>query len=638
MSIKAKLTVSLLAVVLAFCVVLRSVLQHVVAPSFEALELEEAGQDVDRVVQAIGSEADNLDHLTSTWGIWDDAYHFVEGKNEGFAASNIYDGVHAELAVVLIQVADLDGRVLLDSREPPPGSEAIELTSLPRDRLPANSPLRRTAATEHSLKGIVRTEWGPLVVSAQPVMLNGRVGPVLGTLLMARALDAARIEAYRAETHVEFTLSAVDGASAAPAAEGTGLLRASTPRFTPLGEDVLHAETVVCDVVGTPVLTIAATIPRAITARGASAVRSAWISTFAIGILLLVALAVLLQRIVIGPLGRFTHQALALRPRAELVAGLDLERRDELGQLSRRFAQMLADLEEFQRKLADTSHRAGMSEVATNVLHNVGNMLNSVNVSASLIQDKNRTLPAAQLSKVAALMREKGAELGPWIANDPAGRHLPDVVTALDRIVNETQTALDTECRELTARIGAIGELVRSQQTLAGGAGPVEQVSLAEQVDAALKLLASELKGITVERRFAFDGKVVTERPKLLQVLVNLLKNAAEAFHGVERAEKHIEVAIDVSDACARISVRDNAAGIAREKLATIFQHGFTTKVGGHGFGLHSAANSMTELRGSIRAESEGPGHGACFVLELPLERALAEPGAAQAETHARAA
>lgn len=637
MSIRAKLTVSLFAVVLAFCVVLRAVLQRVVAPSFEALELEEAGQDVDRIVQSIGSEAESLAHLTSTWGIWDDAYHFVEGENDGFAASNIYEGVHTELAVVLIQVTDLDGRVLLDSREPPPGRAGIELASLPRDHLPANSPLRRTVDTPHSIEGILRTEWGPLVVSAQPVMRNGRAGSVVGTMLMARALDAARVETYRAETHVDFALSEIEGERELEDGTRSGLLRASEPRFTPCG-DVLHAETVVCDVFGAPALVVDANIPRSITARGADAVRSAWISTLAIGILLLVALALLLQRIVIGPLGRFTHQALALRPRAELVAGLDLERRDELGQLSRRFAQMLTELEEFQRKLADTSHRAGMSEVATNVLHNVGNMLNSVNVSASLLHEKTRALPAPQLSKLAALMREKGDGLGPWIANDAAGRRLPDVVTALDRIVSDTQHALDAECRELASNIGAIGELVRSQQALAGGAKHVENVLLHEQVDAAAHVLASELRGIVFERRVTFDGAVATERPKLLQVLVNLIKNAAEAFHGVERAEKRIEVVIERAGERALIRVRDNAAGIAREDLATIFQHGFTTKPGGHGFGLHSAANSMTELGGSLRVESDGLGHGACFSVELPLARASTESAAPSADAAARAA
>jgi len=621
MSIKAKLTVSLLAVVLVFCGALGPVLQRVISPSFEQLELEEAREDADRVVAALETEIDALDLVAEDWGVWDDCHDYVSGVKPEFAQENVYDGLEESLDIVLFQISDLDGKVLLDFRKPHEEHDGVELTALPSDQLPRNSPLRRPLETLQSAKGLLRTEWGLLLIVTQPVLRNERVGPVAGVLIMARLVDAARVEEYRAKTHVFFQLHEPQPQWLADLDDttGPGSTEASAPVFTTSTQDELNALCLLRDIDGRPAAVVEARIPRSITARGDMALRSAWISTFAAGVLLLGALYLLLQRGVVGPLTRFTQHALTLRPRAEVEAGLDLERRDEIGALSRRFAQLLGEVEDFQRKLADTSREAGMSEVATNVLHNVGNMLNSVSVSTSLVQERASKLPGPQLARVASLMRDKGAELGTWVTNDPAGRRLADGVSALERMLSDGQSALQRECGELAQRLGEVSELVRSQQSLAGKSGHIESVTLADEVEKALRLFDPAGKSITVERRCAKIAPVATERQKLLQVFVNLIKNAIEAFDGLERADKCIEISIAASAHSAQVTIRDNAVGIEPDKLTEIFQHGYTTKVGGHGFGLHSAANAMTELGGSIRAESDGPGRGACFIVELPL-------------------
>jgi two-component system NtrC family sensor kinase len=59
--------------------------------------------------------------------------------------------------------------------------------------------------------------------------------------------------------------------------------------------------------------------------------------------------------------------------------------------------------------------------------------------------------------------------------------------------------------------------------------------------------------------------------------------------------------------------------GIAPENLTRIFSHGFTTRTDGHGFGLHSAALAAQQMGGRLTAQSDGPGRGATFTLELPV-------------------
>ena len=115
-------------------------------------------------------------------------------------------------------------------------------------------------------------------------------------------------------------------------------------------------------------------------------------------------------------------------------------------------------------------------------------------------------------------------------------------------------------------------------------------------------------------------------------MLVNLFKNARESMAeaGV-RGRLCIRVRRNGKRLC--LEVEDNGVGIARENLARIFNHGFTTKRGGHGFGLHASANAATEMSGHLSAASAGQGRGATFTLDLPLEPA----SVAREEHHATA-
>ena len=106
----------------------------------------------------------------------------------------------------------------------------------------------------------------------------------------------------------------------------------------------------------------------------------------------------------------------------------------------------------------------------------------------------------------------------------------------------------------------------------------------------------------------------------MLQILVNLIRNAMNACDESGRKDKALTLRIAGAEALVRISVADNGVGIAPETMSRLFTHGFTTRATGHGFGLHSSANAARELGGSLRAESVGAGKGATFIVELPRD------------------
>jgi len=283
-----------------------------------------------------------------------------------------------------------------------------------------------------------------------------------------------------------------------------------------------------------------------------------------------------------------------------------------------------AALEKAHRELIAASRQAGMAEVATNVLHNVGNVLNSVNTSVDIATRKVGQLKATGLSRVAALLTEHADGLPAFFAEHPQGVRLPKFLTQLaGHFATEQQTLLG-ELAALRGNLEHINEIVAMQQSYAGAGGIVEVLPLAEVIGSALRLNTASFERHGTRVICEIDPAlppVAIDRHKLLLILINLVRNAKYACDEGGAADKRITVRAQLNGGGgAKISVNDNGIGIPPENLTRIFEHGFTTRKNGHGFGLHSSALAASEMGGSLRAQSGGPGQGATFTIELPLE------------------
>jgi PAS domain S-box-containing protein len=278
--------------------------------------------------------------------------------------------------------------------------------------------------------------------------------------------------------------------------------------------------------------------------------------------------------------------------------------------------------EAVHKQLLETSRQAGMAEVATSVLHNVGNVLNSVNVSANLLTDDLKRSKRGGLVKAVALMREHRDDLGAFFTSDSRGKQLPDYLEQLANHLATEQTTMLKELQELSSNIGHIKEIVAMQQSYAQVAGVAERVQVSELVEDALRMNTGALirHNVQVVRDYASNTPEITvDKHKVLQILVNLMRNAKYACDDAGNADKRITLSIASDAAHVRISVVDNGIGIPHENLTRIFNHGFTTRKTGHGFGLHSGSLTAKELGGALLVQSDGVGKGARFTLELPL-------------------
>lgn len=289
-------------------------------------------------------------------------------------------------------------------------------------------------------------------------------------------------------------------------------------------------------------------------------------------------------------------------------------------------------LEKVHRELLEVSRRAGMAEVATGVLHNVGNVLNSVNVSALLITDRLSKSRVAHVTSVAQLLRDHSTNLGQFFTTDSRGQQLPAFVGNLAERLSHEQAQLLHEAETLSRNIAHIKDIVAVQQNYAKVSGVTELLPVVALVEDALEMngAAFERHSVIVRREYSEVPPVRVDKHKVLQILINVLSNAKYAVSESSQRDKRITIRVGANgDARVKVAITDNGIGIAPENVARIFAHGFTTKRNGHGFGLHSAALAAKEMGGSLSAESPGLGLGATFVLELPLvPPAASEPAA----------
>jgi PAS domain S-box-containing protein len=280
------------------------------------------------------------------------------------------------------------------------------------------------------------------------------------------------------------------------------------------------------------------------------------------------------------------------------------------------------EVEILHQQLVTASREAGMAEVATGVLHNVGNVLTSVNITVHDVLDRLRTSRLSHLRQLVGVVQREQPRLASYLTDDPSGRQLPGFLIKLEAHLADENQKLRTDVESLVRHFEHICEIIVTQQSSARLFGVDESLAPVQLFDDALKLGAQsfERHGIALERSFAAAPAVKADRHKVLQILVNLLKNAKDALasSGVPGGRITARV-IPVDGGLVAFSVEDNGPGIAPGNLARIFQHGFTTKKDGHGFGLHSAVLAAREMGGDLAVASEGLGHGARFTLTLPL-------------------
>ncbi len=286
-----------------------------------------------------------------------------------------------------------------------------------------------------------------------------------------------------------------------------------------------------------------------------------------------------------------------------------------------------AKIAKLQAELIVTAREIGMSDVATFILHNVGNILNSVNVSVNIIEEELHGIYYQRLFEINKILEQNISNLTNYFLYDEKGKMTPIYLNKLITILSKKHKTLYKEIASLTKKLQHINEIMTTQTSFGRQASYYDKINIPEIIDDALKLTTSNditLQGIVVNKKFYKDLLINADKVKVLQILVNLIQNAKESLNQVRGKNKVKEINIyfnkNIKTNSAQIIVEDNGVGIAKNKLTTIFSLGYSTKKYSRGIGLHSSAIAAREMNGKLRVESEGLGKGAKFILTLPLK------------------
>jgi signal transduction histidine kinase len=332
---------------------------------------------------------------------------------------------------------------------------------------------------------------------------------------------------------------------------------------------------------------------------------------------------------------KITQPLRDLRDSVEAVGRGDLSRRltlkyqDECGELAEVYNRMADNLKQSREELDKThaelmesSRLAGMAEIASGVIHNVRNVLTSINIASSLVTESVKNSKAVNLKKIVALLREHEVNLGEFLTKDPKGQQAMIYLGALSEHLVQEQEKLIKELGMIQEGTKHIEDIVRAQQSYARVSGFTETLKVGDVIQDALKMSVPSKGSVQIVKEIPEDLVVTVERHKMLQILVNLMRNAKQACDGSPDDAKRLTIRATNGDDFIHVAVSDTGMGIDPKNLDRIFSHGFTTKKDGHGFGLHSSAAAARQLGGALRVSSEGVGKGATFTLDLPVKPA----------------
>lgn len=359
-------------------------------------------------------------------------------------------------------------------------------------------------------------------------------------------------------------------------------------------------------------------------ALAAFAFRAAPAATALAGASICMVLLFVLHRLIVAPLEQLTRTVTCGEPYGDPPApGLACPT-DEFTLLATEFDRLTRATAPPSRPSTPAGPPAAAG-ITPEVLHSVGKILDGVSVStASLVQGVQNSRMAS-LSRAVELVGAHRGNLAEFVSQDERGRNLPAHLMQLTEVLLEEQRFLLTELQGLSASIQQLSQVFQGQPLLADIPGQVEPTSIRELIGAALLMTQAAFKrhGVRVDCELADTPTGLLDRGKCLRVLANLLTNAEEALRSIPAGQRRVIVrARSGGEHRVVIEISDTGAGIEPHLLPRIFQSGFTTKPGSQGNGLPFCAQAAKEMGGVLTARSDGPGRGATFTWDLPLEPA----------------
>lgn len=623
MSMSKKVTIFVVLAFLISGILSFGTQKYFIMPSFITLEKNIATQNAERVIEAINRELSQLSPSVSDWAYWTDTYNYAKEPNSDYENANLdVNSTLSGLSMNFIGIYDTDGKSIWTQSLDLETGEKVNIKELSGKKLPAGYPLIQLKELTDEVRGIVATPHAPLLIVAKPILTNERQGPIAGTFMLGRFLDDAAIKHISELTKLPIITSSpkqqptsfqvVNTNNEKHGLRYSDFRRVETPNSWQI-------QTSLADINSKPIIALQIDTPKNISTQGRAAVNQSLLSLALTGIFVMLLLWQLLQKFVLQPLSKLTEHAVRIGKDDNLQARLNLQRQDEIGILARTFDQMLENLSDARRRLIDQSYHSGVAEMASGVLHNIGNSITPLNTTLSTLQQELREAPLAEMEQAAIELED------PTTPPDRRADLVRFVELASGEIVHLLKDNKD-QVDKLIQQVAEIQDILTDQQRFSRSERVIEPVDMVDVINNVADGLSPELKNvmqIDISPSVAEKGLVYGTRAAMQQVVLNIMINAAESIISTKNTSGCLTITAKQEAFHETLMVHlcfiDNGVGIESDQLERIFERGYSSKNrDGSGYGLHWSANTTHAIGGKMFAESEGLGHGTSIHLLFP--------------------
>lgn len=599
---------TLILLIAAFVIVSYTILGSVIAPAFDALEIDAAKSDLHRAEAALRNDIENLEAVTADWGPWDDMFRYVSGAYPEFEESNLNRPTLVNLGLDLLVVYRTDSRLLWGQflNDDVPASLENLKSLIPDDKTLAM--LESRAEDSIGVAGFVLSTMGPMIISSRAIRRSDDSGPIAGAVIMGQFLDEKHLARNRERTDVAIDLGLTG------AGTDVDLLEVFESETA-----AINARKTLNDINHQPFLTLRTQTPRRISYLGSQTIKVAMLFLIVAGVLVCGFIWFTLRYTILRPIEELSAYIDEIRSSGDLSRELSMQRNDEIGVLARQFDNMTTDVHNARRALLDQSFKAGKADTAAEVMHNIRNAMTPMINGLDRLRKSFKVAGNLRIAEATQQIADPDCPL------ERKEKFLEYIVASFEHIkivANDASTDLDL----VTSQAKQVEGILTDQERFANVAPVAETVTVDDVLGEAANVIPRE-NPKTVELTLASDLnklRVRAHRIGLLQVMGNLILNAYESIKRSGTAHGKISLLGSnemVDDKpMVRVIVRDNGRGFGEDTKPMIFQRGFTSKSESEftGLGLHWCANAVAGMGGKISAESDGEGRGAEFHVLLP--------------------
>ncbi len=531
---------------------------------------------------------------------------------------------HSGVLDVLV-VFDKTGKVMHHRVLDPITHKPISIAELPDQKLSINNVVRcslrpkQETGLERVEEGLIATDRGPLLIATRSAKLAQDQSVYV---LAGRFLSGSWLKHFQGNGQ-PLQMRLLKGHVQSQEIQDLVDRLAKSPRGRLVERDGndLMAWDILYDLSGTPACIIGQKMHSTLGNVWADLSTYSALSLAALVVLCPLVLLLLLQGMVTGPLWKLIEHSKVVALDSTTEERLIMGRNDEIGQLANEFDSMLDQLAVSRSEVINLARKAGASDIATGVLHNVGNSLNSVGVSARLAQEKLIEFPIHDLEVISLVLKSNHDKLYKYLTEDARGQTLPTYMEALSQRIHMETKQLGDEIAELLQGISWIEHLVTSLESSGGAGNLIERLDLAEQLNSVVDIsgaFANETNSVSIIRDYSSVGKVDLDRHKLSEVVLHLLRACLRQATPDQPLEITVGIHAD-SNGAITITVADNGEGLEERELTRVFAMDNTTGEGDSHAGLHHASTSAIEMGAELTAHSKGPGTGTTYRLLLPI-------------------